>query len=571
MKKILPAMLVLGLLLVVSCAQAPITNPTAQPPNTAALAGQPTSAPTSAAAPTTAPSAPSGANKVFRRAAFEPDSLDPSKGGPGFQEFQNLYEPLVDAYAQDGQIHPLAAESYKISDDGLTVTFTLRDGLKWSDGKPVVAEDFRYAWLRQLDPKTASYVPDEFYAIKNGAEFNQGKITDPNQVGIQAPDDKTLVVTLAAPAPYWLRYVGTTDYVPVRKDIIEKYGDKWMEAGNFVGNGPYMLQEWKHDQSMVFVRNPNYNGPWKDSIKIDRLEFKLVQDPDSQGLPAYEANEVDAATIPATELDRIKADAKMSKEIHTIPSAGTTILIFDTKNKPTDDVRVRQALSMAIDREALANQVLKGGYLAPTSFSPRTLASYNPSTFQGYNPEKAKQLLADAGYPGGKGFPTLELYSWNVQRALLETQAIKAMWKDTLGIDVNLNPLDPKAMRDWRIARKDQPFNVYYAWEVAGILDPIEYHNAQLDPEQNVRNSRYADSQYVQLIRDAKKETDPAKRAKMYQDAEAIINRDVPIIPITEDENFWVVKPNVMNFDQVTTALTNFIRAAQPPGLDISQ
>ena len=122
--------------------------------------------------------------------------------------------------------------------------------------------------------------------------------------------------------------------------------------------------------------------------------------------------------------------------------------------------------------------------------------------------------------------------------ALLETQAIKAMWKDTLGIDVNLNALDPKAMRDWRIARKDQPYNVYYAWEVAGILDPIEYHNAQLDPDQNVRNSRYADATYVQLIRDAKKEIDPAKRAKMYQDAEAIINRDVPIIPITEDETF---------------------------------
>ena len=119
----------------------------------------------------------------------------------------------MDAYAQDGQIHPLAAESYKISDDGLTITFTLRDGLKWSDGKPVVAEDYRYAWLRQLDPNTASYVPDEFYAIKNGQEFNTGKITDPSQVGLQAPDDKTLVVTLAAPAPYWLRYVGTTDYV----------------------------------------------------------------------------------------------------------------------------------------------------------------------------------------------------------------------------------------------------------------------------------------------------------------------------------------------------------------------
>lgn len=560
MNKLFAAVILVMVFAIAGCAQV-----TPAPSSAPAPAAQATSAP--AAESTTAPSA----LKVFRRAAFEPDSLDPSKGGPGFQEFQNLYEPLVDAYAKDGQIHPLAAESYTVSDDGLTVTFKLRDGLKWSDGKPVVAEDYRYAWLRQLDPATASYVPDEFYAIKNGEEFNKGTITDPNQVGIQAPDDKTLVVTLAAPAPFWLRYVGTTDYSPVRKDIIEKFGDKWMEAGNFVGNGPYMLDTWKHDQEMVFVRNPYYGGPWKDDIKIDRLEFKLVQDPDAQGLPMYEANEVDAATIPATELERIKADSKQSQEIHTTPSAGTTILIFDNTNKPTDDVRVRQALSMAIDRKALAEQVLKGGYLTPTSFSPQTIGSYNPDTFLGYNPAKAKELLAEAGYPEGKGFPTLELYSWNVQRALLETQAIKAMWKENLGIDVNLNPLDPAAMRDWRIARKDQPYNVYYAWEVASILDPIEYHNAQLDPAQNVRNSRYDNAEYVELIRAAKNEIDPAKRIKMYQDAEAIINRDVPIIPVTEDETFWVVKPNVSNFDAVTTALTNFIRAAQPPGLDISQ
>ncbi|MCC7162545.1 MAG: peptide ABC transporter substrate-binding protein [Anaerolineae bacterium] len=378
MNKIIAFALMPLLLIVVACAQ------TIQPPVPAPTGSAQQSVPTAVSAATTAaPTADSGAQKVFKRAAFEPDSLDPSKGGPGFQEFQNLYEPLVDSYAQDGQIHPLAAESYEISDDGLTVTFTLRDGLKWSDGKPVVAEDFRYAWLRQLDPQTASYVPDEFYAIKNGEEFNKGTITDPNQVGLQAPDDKTLIVTLAAPAPYWLRYVGTTEYAPVRKDIIEKFGDKWMEAGNFVGNGPYMLQEWKHDQKMVFVRNPHYNGPWKDSINIDRLEFTLVQDPDSQGLVAYEANEVDAATVPATELERIKADSEMGKQLHSIPSAGTTILIFDTKNKPTDDVRVRQALSMSIDRAALADQVLKGGYLAPTSFSPRTLSSYDPDSFQG--------------------------------------------------------------------------------------------------------------------------------------------------------------------------------------------
>jgi len=559
-------LLVVMLALLGACAPAATPTPTPKP--------VPTTAPTAVPQPTSPPVPTNTAvpePKVFRAPSFEPDSLDPSKGGAGYQEFQNLYEPLVDAYASDGEIKPLAAETYAVSADGLTYTFKLRANLKWSDGQPVVAEDYRFAWLRQLDPATASYTPDYFYAIENAKAYNQGEITDPSKVGIQCPDARTLVVKLAQPAPYFLRYVGAAQYFPLRKDILEKYGDKWMEAGNFVGNGPYMLQEWKHDQKLVLVQNPYYEGAWKATRLVDRIEFTAVADPWSQAVPMYEAGEVDVAVVPSTDLDRVKSDPNLSKDLQQLPISGSNVMIFDCSNPPTDDVRVRQALHMAIDRKTLAEKVLKGAYAPANSFSPPDLASYNPSTFLGYDPAKAKALLAEAGYPDGKGFPTIEFVYWTGEREVLCAQAISAMWQDTLGIQVKQTPLEPKAMRDYRISRATDKFNVYFAINWSGIADPSEFHNAQLDPDANVRNSHYADPEYVKLIRDALKETDVAKRKQMYQQAEAIINRDVPIISVIFEARNWLVRSSVANFASVTTSVAEMTRVASPPGLNITK
>ena len=507
--------------------------------------------------------------KVFRVPAYEPDSLDPSKGGSGYQEYQNLYEPLVDAYAKDGEIKPLAAASWDVSADGLTFTFKLQPGLKWSDGQALVAEDFRYAWLRQLDPKTASYAPDEFYPIKNAQEYNSGAITDATQVGIAAPDDATLVVTLAQPAIYFLRTVGESNYFPVRKDIVEKFGDKWIEPRNFVGNGPYKLDSWAHDQKLVMVKSDTYAGPWAASRLIDRIEFTLMQDPWNTAVPVFESGDVDATIVPSTEIDRIKGDTTESTELQQLPISGAVIIVFDTKNKPTDDVRVRQALSIAIDRDVLAAQVLKGAYPAAKSFSPPDLASFEPISTLPYDTAKAQSLLADAGYPNGAGFPTFTLTYWSQDRESLIAQTIKAMWKQTLNIDLELQTLEPKAMTAWRTARTDQPFNGYIALQWCNIQDPQQFHNTQLDPAGNGRFSRYDNADYVTLIRAALKEIDPDKRQTMYQQAEDTINTDVPIISVINEARTWIVNPKLTGFADVTTSVAEMTRVAQPPSLDI--
>ena len=504
-------------------------------------------------------------------ASFEPDSLDPAIGGPGYQEYQNLYEPLVDAYAPDGEIKPLAAESFTVSEDGLTYTFTLRPDLKWSDGEPVTAENYRFAWLRQLNPETAAYSPNDFFVIKNATEYNQGTITDPNEVGIQAPDDRTLVVTLAEPAPFFLRLVGSNSYFPLRQDILEKYGDQWTEAGNFVGNGPYMLKEWEHDQRLVLVKNPYYSGPWKDTRNVDRIEFTVLQDPWSQALLPYEAGEIDVAIVPPTEMDRVTGDPALADQVKRLPISGAVILVMDTKNPPTDDVRIRQALAQAIDYEVLANSVLKGGFAPGVSFSPPDLASHNPESFPGTNVEAAQKLLAEAGYPNGEGFPAFDLYYWTLERESLIAQAIKAMWQQNLGIDVNLQPLEVQAMRDYRVSRATEPFNAYLALNWSGIPDPREFHNVQLDPDGNVRHSRYDNPEYVELIRTALTEVDPAKRQELYQQAETLVNQEAPIVSLIYEGRTWLTKPTVKNFAEVTTSVAEMTRVASPPGLDIQE
>ncbi len=517
------------------------------------------------------PAAAAPAEKVFRMAGFEPDGLDPAIGGPGYQEYQNLYEPLVDAYAPDGVIHPLAAESWTVSDDGLTYIFTLRPDLKWSDGEPVTSANFHFAWMRHIDPATASYSADDFSVIRNARAFGAGEITDPREVGIRMIDDLTLEVTLEAPAPHFLSLVGSSSYFPLRQDVLEQHGDQWMEAGNFVGNGPYMLESWEHDQRLVFVQNPHYNGPWKDNRHIDRVEYTILQDPWSQAVLPFEAGEIDVAVVPPTERDRIANDPDFSAQLQELPISGAVIIVFDTQNPPTGDVRVRQALAMALDYDVLANDVLRGAYAPATSFSPPSLVSYEPSSRLATDVAAAQALLADAGYPDGAGFPPFELYYWTLERESLLAQAMQAMWQQNLGISISLQPLEVQAMRDYRVSRETEPFNAYIALNWSGIPDPREFHNVQLDPEGNVRHSRFDNPEYVELIRTALVERDPEQRAALYQQAEALVNQEVPILSVIYESRSWLVRPEVKNFAEVTTAVAEMVRIAAPPGLDIEQ
>ncbi|TVR95046.1 MAG: peptide ABC transporter substrate-binding protein [Trueperaceae bacterium] len=508
---------------------------------------------------------------VFRMATFEPNSLDPAIGGPGYQEYVNLYEALVDAYAKDGELRPLAAESWEINDDGTVFTFTLRQGLRWSDGEPVTMHHYRDGWMRMLDPATAAYQPQNLFAILNAEAYNLGELDDPSQVGLEVLDDHTLRVTLETATPFFLRSVGRQEFFPMRLDLIELHGDQWMEAGNHVGNGPYMLETWQHDQRMVFVKNPYYEGEWKDNRHVDRIEYTLLGDPWGQSVPGFETGELDVGIVPPADLERVRDDPVLSQRLQPLPISGAVIMVFDTGNGVTADVLVRRALAQAIDYDVLANAVLRGAFAPATSFSPPELESHDPSTRLPTDVEAAQALLAEAGYPGGQGFPSFTLYYWSLQRESLLAQAIQAMWAQNLGIQVQLQSLEPAAMTAYRNSRADEPFDAYLALNWAGMADPHQFHNNQIDPARNVRHSRYDDAAYVDLIRRAITHPDLDERVAMYQEAEGFVNQDVPILSLVYEARTWLVAEHVEHFGDVVTSIAEMLRVAAPPGLRVTR
>jgi len=353
---------------------------------------------------------PAATRELTVHVGSEPDIIDPALNSAvdgatllvhGFEGLMSLDENGVPIYGQ--------AASYTVSGDGLTYTFKLRDGLKWSDGKPLTANDFVYAWNRAIDPETAADYEYMFESIEGYAE---GKLN------VTAPDDKTLVVKLVAPTPYFLELCAFPTFFPVRKDIVEANPDGWtLDPKTYIGNGPYMLTEWVHDSHMIYKKNPNY---WNASAVTgpDTLKFLLMDDHNAI-LAAFQNNEIAFAdSMPNDEIDAWKN----KPEFHIAGQLGTYYVSFNVKKAPLDNPLVRKALILADDRDYICVNIGKAGQQPAGAYVPTGLSDtdptkqfrdvggnyYDPSK-EAYkkNLEEAKKALADAGYPDGKGLPTL--------------------------------------------------------------------------------------------------------------------------------------------------------------------
>jgi oligopeptide transport system substrate-binding protein len=516
------------------------TAPASSPATTGTVAAA-TVAPT-VAAPSAAASAGNLADKqTFRYAGPEPINFDPANCQDPVNEPQ-VFEGLVTISWKDGTLEPAMAQSYQANADATVWTFKMRPGMKWSDGTPLTAKDFEYAWRRVVDPKTASIYTASLANVKNALEVVKGTVP-PEQLGAKALDDGTFEVTLNTPAPYFPLLAATWTCFPTPRHIIEKVGPKWLEAGNLVGNGPYVLKEWKHDQLQAFEVNPNYWGP---KPALARGEFTIYDDPLTKGLPAYQNGELDSAQISPGDYDHVLSDPKLSKELHGYPLSQTNMIQCDATNKPTSDVRVRQALSLAFDRETLTNVVLKKYYLPAATILPPDIAGHNPQAALTGGVEKAKQLLADAGFPNGQGFPadfSLVYTTGSVTKTILEF--IQNEWKKNLGINVQLNAMESKAYTAWRSARATQPFNLYYGGWGSDYGDPSNWHNFLFSADTDFYHTHWKNDQFESMIAKAKGTTDQAARTKMYQDAEVILVQQGASIPINFNQAFFVTKPNV--------------------------
>jgi oligopeptide transport system substrate-binding protein len=482
--------------------------------------------------------------QVVRLPEGEPVYFDPgvSSGGKGLEMLQNLFEGLVYIDQRDGSLQMGLAESMTPNADVTEFTFTLRDGLMWSDGTPLNAHDFEWSWKRVLDKATKSVYTTAMYPVKNAVAIDKGEM-DLDQLGVKATDDKTLVVTLEGATPYFPLLAATWTFYPVPKHVIDKEGEGWVEAGKMVSNGPYMLTAWEHNQTMVLEQNPNYYG---EKPTITKATFTLFDDNVAQALVPYENDELDQAQVSQADLDRVKADPTLSAQMQVFPRSGTRFLHCDATNAPTSDVRVRQALSMSINRDTLSNGVLKGLFTPTQVVLPPDIPGYNPDAALGENVDQAKQLLSDAGFPDGKGFPEISLvYTSTASDEKATAEYLQGTWKQNLGIDVKLDPLEDKAQQEWFNSRVDQPYNLGMNIWGSDWGDPANWHNQLFDSHSDLYHTHWKNDQFDQIVRAAVTMADAEARIEQYKEAEKILVGDAAIIPLYNLNRIYVIKPNV--------------------------
>lgn len=505
--------------------QAPATTaPTAVPPTTA-----PTAVPPTAVPPTAAPK-PVSFNYAF---LDEPPGIDPnvSQGSTQSTIYAALYEGLVTQDAK-GNIVPAAAKSWDVSTDGLVYTFHLRDNLKWSDGKPLTAGDFVYAWLRVLDPKTASTY--EWFVetyLKNSAEYFKGTATA-DQVGVKAADDKTLVVTLKTPASYFLQALLTGVWMPTRKDAVEANPEKWpFDAKTAISNGPFMLTEYKIGAYITAVKNPYY---WDAAnVKIDNLKFSFITDANT-AYSAFLAGDVDGiAGVPSSELVNILAK---DDRLYTYDELRFNFLRLNTTTPGLDNPMVRRAINLAFDRKAYLSGLglITASPIFGTVPSSLFLAGKNFREVSGNNGLEAtaqvaaaQKMLADAGYPGGKGLPTYRLHCPDTQTK--NAEVVQQMLLTNLGIKTDIKCVDTKLNFPMMI---DGKYDIAFGGWGGDYNHPMTF--LELFTSTAYDNAtRWANKQYDDLIAQARVTTDEAKQLDLFVQAEHLLMTESPIVPIS--------------------------------------
>lgn len=375
----------------------------------------------------------------------EPDGIDPNVTNNSFATpfLSNCFEGLV-TYDEKGEVVPGNAESWESNDDLTVFTFHLREGLKWSDGTALTANDYVYSALRVLTPETTSqYVNMISDYVVNGQEFYDGTASA-EDVGIKALDDNTLEFTLKASCPYFIDLVSMWVYFPVQQATIEANGDKWTASAEaYVSNGPFKITEMNMGESMVLEKNENY---WNaENVTLEKLTFRYVLDT-STALTAYESGEVDGVrTVPSSDLARLKAE---NAGLVSTPNYGTVYYDINCSKEPYNNPLVRKALNLAIDREALINNVaqvdgqpaysfLAPGYVVDGKDVTEGRSDFGLSSTA--DVEGAKAALAEAGYPDGEGFPTLQLSFYSDDNVKKIAEAIAEMWEKNLGITVEVS------------------------------------------------------------------------------------------------------------------------------------
>ncbi len=488
---------------------------------------------------------PAAAEVVLNRgnAGGDPFSLDPHKTQGTWENFivGDMLEGLLTEDV-DGKLIPGAAESWTVSDDGLTWTFKMRQGAVWSDGAPVTADDFVYSWRRLMDPKTAAQYASILYVVKNAEAVNAGK-QPLEDLGVAAPDPNTLVVTLEHPAPYFDRIVAHHATFPVSKTAIDKFGEDWIKPGNIITNGPFTLVDWRVQEYVRLAKNPKYHDA--ANIKIDVVNWIPINDVNA-ALKRYRAGEVDIHdNFPTIQFKQLKMT--MGDEVKNSPYLATSYLTFNQRKAPFNDVRVRQALSLAYDRQTITDRIFQLGEPVACSIVPPETANYEKGATspdckiatQAERNEKAKQLLAEAGF-GPDNPLSFRLYSTQDPDAKRAAATAQTMWRQ-IGVEVELVLNEPATHYNQHLQVAN--FDVGTAAWVGDYDDPETFLFMFESSNKGFNYGGWSNAQYDELMRQERMEPDAVKRAAIMRQAEQILLDDYGVAPTRFRFNNYLVKP----------------------------
>jgi oligopeptide transport system substrate-binding protein len=458
----------------------------------------------------------------------EPESIDPAvftgqlEGRIAYALFEGLLR-----FDRFGKPQPGMAESWEISNDGRIYTFHLRETAKWTNGDSVVADDFLESWKRTLLPETASEYAYLLYRIKNGAAFNDGSLKDFSQVGVKAIDARTLRVELEAPTPYFLYLCAFATLLPVPTATIQKFGDNWTKPEHLVNNGAFRLTEWRLNYRMRLKKNLSF---WDArNVRLNSIDV-LPIDNSITAYNFYASKVADLILDKGLTPSTLIADLKVRPDFHAAPFLGNYFIRFNVTHKQFADVRVRQAFAMSIDKDRIVRKITQAGEPPAYSFTPPGAGeNYNPPKMFGRNVERARELLAEAGYPGGKGFPTVTYLYDNKKLNEDIAVEIQSMLAEELGIHIELQKQEWKVYLN-SLSRLDYDF-ARSSW-VGDYNDPNTFIDCFVSGGGNNRTG-WSNPQYDHLVESASLEPDPRKRLDLLHDAEAILlNQGTPICPL---------------------------------------
>ncbi|MBI3812446.1 MAG: peptide ABC transporter substrate-binding protein [Nitrospirae bacterium] len=464
----------------------------------------------------------------------EPPTLDwnLATDSVSFTVLINLMEGLTE-YDEQLRPRPAAARSWDVSRDGRVYLFHLREDARWSDGKPVTAGEFEYSWKRLLNPKTAAEYAYFLYDIEGAEDYNTGKVSDPDSVGVRALDDRTLEVRLRKPIVFFPSIATFMVTFPMRRDIVEKFGERWTEPENIVTNGPFMLDEWRHEYKLTLRPNPYYFGPLPALGKVTMF----VVNESTTALTLYETGDLEMANLPPEAI----AAYRGNPDYFTAPLLRGYYYGFNVLKPPFTDPRVRRAFSMAIDRREFP-AILKRGEIPSSFWIPPGMPYHNSAIGLPFDPGAARKLLAEAGYPGGHGFPTVTaVFNTGPENSLI-AENLQAQWKRNLGLEVLLDNQEWKVYLNRLLT--DPPPLFRLGWG-ADYPDPDNFMNLFTSTSGNNRG-RWKNDRYDRLIRSAAADPDPARRQAGYDEAQRILlETDAAIMPLFVATQNWVVKPYV--------------------------